>query len=173
MNIMTKKLIIALAFFLPLSLFAQDLKFGYFNRADIFQSMPETVEASKKLDELAKNYESEISKIQEEYQKKGSDFVAARDTLPEAIRARRMTEIQDIEQRLQSFYQDSQKDMQKQQQEMIVPINKKLSDAVKAVGQENGFVYIFDTSANAGLMYWSTEKCVDVSTLVRTKLNLK
>ncbi len=44
---------------------------------------------------------------------------------------------------------------------------------VKAVGDENGFVYIFDTSANAGLMYWSTSKCVDVTTMVRAKLNLK
>lgn len=173
MNIMTKKLFIALLCFLPLSLFAQDLKFGYFDRSQIFQSMPETVAAFKKLDELGKNYETEIAKIQEEYQKKGSEFVAARDTLPEAIRTRRMTEIQDIEQRLQSFYQDSQKDMQKQQQDLIVPINKKLADAVKAVGQENGFVYIFDTSANSGLMYWSAEKCTDVTNLIRTKLNLK
>jgi len=170
---MTKKLLIAIACLLPMSLFAQDLKFGYVNRAEIFQSMPETVSATKKIEDLAKNYESELTKIQEEYQKKGSDFVATRDSLPEAIRARRMTEIQDLETRLNSFYQDSQKDIQKQQQELIVPINDKLSKVVKAVGQENGFVYIFDISINAGLMYWSTEKCTDVTNMVRAKLNLK
>jgi len=170
---MTKKLLIAIACLLPMSLFAQDLKFGYVNRAEIFQSMPETVTATKKIEDLAKNYESELTKIQEEYQKKGSDFVATRDSLPEAIRARRMTEIQDLETRLNSFYQDSQKDIQKQQQELIVPINDKLSKAVKAVGQENGFVYIFDISINAGLMYWSADKCVDVTNMVRAKLNLK
>jgi len=170
---MTKKLLIAIACLLPMSLFAQDLKFGYVNRAEIFQSMPETVTATKKIEDLAKNYESELTKIQEEYQKKGSEFVATRDSLPEAIRARRMTEIQDLETRLNSFYQDSQKDIQKQQQELIIPINDKLSKAVKAVGQENGFVYIFDISINAGLMYWSAEKCTDVTSMVRAKLNLK
>lgn len=173
MNIMTKKLLIALVCLLPLSLFAQDLKFGYVNRAEIFQSMPETTVASKKIDELAKNYETELSKMQEEYQKKGSEFVATRDSLPESIRVRRMTEIQDLEQRLQAFYQDSQKEIQKQQQELIIPINEKLTNAVKAVGQENAMVYIFDISANAGLMYWSVEKCVDATPLVRAKLNLK
>ncbi|HEY5499567.1 MAG TPA: OmpH family outer membrane protein [Bacteroidales bacterium] len=170
---MTKKLLIAIACLLPMSLFAQDLKFGYVNRAEIFQSMPETVSATKKIEDLAKNYETELTKIQDEYQKKGSEFVATRDSLPEAIRARRMTEIQDLETRLNSFYQDSQKDIQKQQQELIVPINDKLSKAVKAVGQENGFVYIFDISINAGLMYWSAEKCTDVTNMVRAKLNLK
>lgn len=170
---MTKKLLIAIACLLPLSLFAQDLKFGFVNRAEIFQSMPETAAASKKIDEMAKNYETELSKMQEEYQKKGSEFVATRDSLPESIRVRRMTEIQDLEQRLQSFYQDSQKDIQKQQQELVVPINDKLTNAVKAVGQENAFVYIFDISANAGLMYWSVDKCVDVTNMVRAKLNLK
>lgn len=173
MNIMTKKLLIALFCLLPLSLFAQDLKFGYFSRAEIFQSMPETVAASKKLDDLAKTYESEFTKMQEDYQKKGSDFVASKDSLPESIKVRRMSEIQELEQRLQSFYQDSQKDIQKQQQELILPINEKLSKAVKAVGVENGFLNIFDTSANAGLMYWSVEKCIDVTNMVRAKLNLK
>jgi len=79
---MTKKLFIAIALILPLTTFAQDLKFGYFNRAEIFQSMPETVAATKKLDLISKNYETELMKMQEEYQKKGSDFVAAKDSLP-------------------------------------------------------------------------------------------
>jgi len=173
MNIMTRKLLIAIACLLPLSLLAQDLKFGYVNRAEIFQKMPETVVASKKIEELAKNYESELSKMKEEYQRKGSEFVATRDSLPESIRVHRMTDIQDLEQRLQAFYQDSQNDIQKQQQELIIPINEKLMNAVKAVGQENSLVYIFDISSNAGLMYWSVEKCVDVTPLVRAKLNLK
>ncbi|HET9570555.1 MAG TPA: OmpH family outer membrane protein [Bacteroidales bacterium] len=170
---MTKKLFISLALILPLTAFAQDLKFGYFNRAEIFQSMPETVAATKKIDEIAKNYETELMKMQEEYQKKGSDFVAAKDSLPESIKVRRMTEIQDLEQRLQSFYQDSQTEIKKTQQDLIVPINAKLMTAVKAVGQDQGFIYIFDTSANAGLMYWSVDKCVDVTSAIRSKLNLK
>lgn len=170
---MTKKLFIAIALILPLTAFAQDLKFGYFNRAEIFQSMPETVAATKKLDEISKNYESELARMNEEYQKKGSDFIAAKDTLPEAIKTRRMTEIQDIEQRLQAFYQDSQNEIKKNQQDLIIPINTKLMNAVKAVGQDQGFIYIFDTSANAGLMYWSVDKCVDVTNAIRAKLNLK
>ena len=170
---MTKRLFIAIALILPLTAFAQDLKFGYFNRAEIFQSMPETVAATKKIDEISKNYESELTKMQDEYQKKGSDFLAAKDSLPEAIKVRRMTEVQDLEQRLQAFYQDSQNEVKKTYQDLITPINAKLLNAVKTVGQDQGFIYIFDTSVNGGLMYWSVDKCVDVTNAVRAKLNLK
>ena len=61
---MTKKLFIAIACLLPLSLFAQDLKFGFLNRAEIFQSMPETATATKKLEESSKAYETELATIQ-------------------------------------------------------------------------------------------------------------
>jgi len=173
---MTKKLLLAIALILPLSLFAQDnkdLKFGHVNRAEIFQSMPETLAATKKLEDLQANYKKEIDKINDEYQKKGSEFIATKDSLPEAIRTRRMTEVQDLQQRLNSFYEESQKDMQRQEQELVVPINQKLQNAIKAVGEENGYVYIFDISVNGGLVYWSTAKSDDVTAKVRAKLNLK
>jgi len=170
---MTKKILLAVFCLLTLTVTAQEQKFGYFNLSEIFNSMPETAVAFAKLDTLTKGYETELSKMQQEYQKKGSEFVASRDSLPESIRTRRMTEIQDLENRLQEFYQFSQKDLQTQRTQLITPINEKLVKAVKSVGQENGFTYIFDISANSGLMYWSTEKCVDATNLIRSKLNLK
>jgi outer membrane protein len=170
---MTKKIVALLVCVLPFSVFAQQLKIGYYNRSEIFQSMPETVEATKKLDQVSSTYEKELLRIQEEYQKKGSDYIAGRDTMPEAIRLRRETEIQDLQQRLQSFYQDSQDDIKKQQQSLIVPINTKLDTAIKSVGSENGFTLIFDVSINAGLSYWSTDQCIDVTNLIRAKLGLK
>lgn len=170
---MNKKLFLALFLLLPLTIMAQDLKFGYLNFSEIFQGMPEYVAATKKMDELVKTYENERATLQEEYQKKGSEFVASRDSLPDAIKTRRMTEIQALEQNIQEFVQNAQKELQKAQNDLVSPINTKLMNAVKAVGKEQNFVYIFDTSANAGLLYWSADKCVDVTNLVRAKLNIK
>jgi len=170
---MTKRILLALVCLLPLTTFAQDVKIGYYNRTEIFQSMPETVEANKKLETVSQAYEKEILRIQEEYQKKGSEYIAGRDTMPETIRTRRESEIQDLQQRLQSFYQDSQENIKKQYQDLMVPINSKLDDVVKTVGRDNGFILVFDISAGAGLSYWSIDKCVDVTNLIRAKLGLK
>ena len=81
--------------------------------------------------------------------------------------------IQELEQRIQAFYQSSQEDLNKKEQELIQPINEKLVAAVKAVGDEQGLVYIFDISTPSTLMYYSPSKCQDVTAAIRTKLGLK
>ena len=148
-----KKIFVIMLCILPMMAFAQE--FGVFNRAEIFQAMPETQEAIKKLDQLAKNYEDDLLALREEYQKKGSEFVAQRDSMPELIRTRRMAEIQNLEERIQNYYQETQASLQKTEQELIVPINEKLMKAVEAVGDEQGLVYIFDISTPSALMYYS------------------
>lgn len=171
---MIKRFTFALLALLPImAAFAQDIKIGYYNRAEVFQSMPETMEATKKLDKVAMDYESELMRLNEEYQKKGSEYIAGRDTLPEAIRLRRETELQDLQQRIQAFYQDSQENLKKQQQDLITPINNKLESAIKSVGNDNGFWMIFDVSMKADLSFISNEKCVDVTNLIRAKLGIK
>jgi outer membrane protein len=170
---MIKKILVLLACVLPLTVFAQDLKVGYYNRVNLIQSMPEYTEATKKLDQLSQDYEKEVLLIQEEYNKKGSEYIAGRDTMPEAIRLRRESEIQDLQSRLQSFVEDSRTNLSKQQQDLLNPITRKVDVAVQAVGKENTFLLIFDTSAKADLSYFSVDKCVDVTNLLRTKLGMK
>ncbi len=166
-----KKIFAIVLCILPMMAFAQE--FGFFNRAEIFQAMPETQEAIKKMDQLAKSYEDELLVMRTEYQKKGSEFIAQRDSLPESIRSHRMAEIQNMEERIQNFYQNSQADLQQKEQELIAPINEKMMKAVEAVGDEQGLVYIFDISTPSALMYYSKTKCKDVTNAIRNKLGLK
>jgi outer membrane protein len=170
---MIKKILFLLACVLPLTVLAQDIKVGYYNRVNLIQSMPEYTEATKKIDQLAMDYEKEISLIQEEYNKKGSEYIAGRDTMPEAIRLRREAEIQDLDNRLRSFVEDSRNNLSKQQQDLITPITRKVEVAVQAVGKDNNFLLIFDTSAKADLSYFSVDKCLDVTNLLRSKLGMK
>ena len=167
---MFKKLFVAMLCALPLCAMAQE--FGSINRNEIFQAMPETKEAIQKLDQLAKNYENELLAMREEYQKKGNDFMAQRDSLPEPILQRRMSEIQELESHMQEFYNQSQTNIQKQQQEYIIPINKKLSDAIKAVGEELGLIYIIDTSVESACVFVNPAKTKDVTNEVRKKLGI-
>ena len=166
-----KKFLVMMLCILPMMAFAQE--FGIFNRNEIFQAMPETQEAIKKMDQLAKTLEDELLVMRTEYQKKGSEFIAQKDSLPESIRARRMAEIQDLEQRIQEFYQDVQTQLQQREQELLAPISEKLMKAVESVGEEQGLVYIFDISTPSALMYYSKSKCKDVTNAIRTKLGIR
>jgi outer membrane protein len=109
--------------------------------------------------------------MQDELQKKGDAFEKEQATLPENIKQRRQQELQDMYQKIQQSYQDNQQALAKAQQEKMQAITTKVLDAIKAVGQEGGYVYIMDTTG--GIPYISTTLSTDVTAQVKAKLGLK
>ncbi|MEG0949154.1 MAG: OmpH family outer membrane protein [Bacteroidales bacterium] len=169
---MFKKLIVAALCMLPFVGFAQTFKFGNINSAEVFELMPERATIQKDMEALNAKYEKELQKMGEEYEKKMSDLIAAKDSLPENIRTRRAQEIGELEQRIQNFRQVAGQDFQQQQNAKLGPVFEKISKAIKEVGTENNFTYIFDLS-NSGIVYFSEQSTVDVLPLVKAKLGLK
>ena len=169
---MLKKFVVAAMCLLPVAGFAQNFKFGNINSQEIFEAMPERQTIQQEMEALNSKYEKELQKMGEEYEKKVSDLINAKDSLPENIKTRRAQEISELEQRIQNFRQVAYQDFQQQQQQKMAPVFEKISNAIKAVGQENGFTYIFDLS-NSGILYYSEQNTVDCLPLVKAKLGLK
>ena len=82
-----KKLIIFLMMILPLGAFAQDVKIAFVKTQEVIMAMPEVSAMEKTMTELNEKYKTELKQMQEEYQKKYSDFVAQQDSLTEIGRA--------------------------------------------------------------------------------------
>ena len=154
-----KKLIVLLLMILPLGAIAQEVKIAFVKTQEVFMAMPEVSGMEKQMADLNEKYRVELKQMQDEYQKKYSDFVAQQDSLTENIKLRRMQEIQDIQE---------QQDVQKKQQELLQPIQQKLHEAIQKVGEEKGYTYIIDPAA---LLYTGTN-AVDATPFVRTKLGL-
>ena len=163
-----KKLIVLLFMILPLGVVAQEVKIAYVKTQEVFMAMPEVSDMEKQMADLNEKYKKELEQMQEEYQKKYSDFIAQQDSLTENIKLRRMQEIQDIQGRMDNFMQVAQQDGQKKQQELLQPIQQKLQGAIKAVGDEKGYTYIIDPAA----LLYTGNAAVDATPFVRTKLGL-
>ena len=146
-------------------------KFGHVNSQEIIQAMPEFNTAKTEIEKLTQQYEADLKQMQEELQKKGEAFEKEEATLPENIKQRRNQELQGLYQRIQQTYQDNQQALAKAQQEKMAAITTKVVDAIKAIGQEGGFVYIMETGA--GIPYISTTLSTDVTADVKAKLGLK
>ena len=166
---MLKKLVIAFMCFLPLTMVAQSFKFGTVNANEVLAAMPERADAETQLMDLQKRYENEYVKLQEDFQKKYQEFQAMGDTVPETIQMRRAEELQAMQQRIESFLQVVDQDMNKKRQEYFAPVQQKLMDAINAVGAENGFTYIFDINT----VLYKGNGNEDVTPLVKAKLGLK
>ena len=146
-------------------------KFGHVNTQEIIQAMPEFTTARTDIEKLTQQYEADLKSMQDELQKKAEAFEKEEATLPENIKTRRNQELQDLYQRIQQTYQDNRQALAKAQQEKMQAITTKVLDAIKAVGQEGGYVYVMDMSA--GIPYISTTLSSDVTAQVKAKLGLK
>jgi outer membrane protein len=146
-------------------------KFGHVNTQEIIQAMPEYTAAKADIDKLTAQYEADLKSMQDELQKKADAFDKEQATLPENIKQRRQTELQEMYQKIQQSYQDNQQALQKASSEKMQAITAKVLDAIKAVGQAGEFVMI--NEINAGIPYISTTLSTDVTAQVKTKLGLK
>ncbi|MCR5471337.1 periplasmic chaperone for outer membrane proteins Skp [Xylanibacter ruminicola] len=145
-------------------------KFGHVNTQEIIQAMPEYSKAESEIKALQSQYEADLKSMQDELQKKGEAFDKEQATLPDNIKQRRQQELQDMYQKIQQSFQDNQQALQKASQEKMQAIQAKVLDAIKSVGQTNGYVYIMEDNS---LPYISSTLSTDVTAQVKAKLGLK
>ena len=147
-------------------------KFGNINMSEVFEAMPEKAQVQKDMEALQAKYETELSKMGDEYQKKVSDYLAEQEGLEKNIAEARAQEIDQLQQRIQNFREMAAKDLQTQQQAKVAPIIEKINKAIQAVGEKEGFTYIYDIS-QGNILYFNPTQCIDVLPLVKKELGLQ
>lgn len=163
-----KKLVLMLLMFAPLATFAQQ-KFGHINAQEVMSQMPEFIKARGEMEAKAKQYENDLKAMQDELQRKSQEYDKNKSTMNATKQQETETELNNLYQKYQQALQDNQQSLAKEQQDKMQPITTKLVNAIKAVGQAGGYVYIMDTSA--GILYISPTLSKDVTADVKAQLN--
>lgn len=167
---MLKKIALILLLIAPMSVFAQ--KFGHIKTQEILTAMPEYTKAQTDIQTMQQQFADEIKRASDEVNKKYAEYQQDQANLPKNIQERRQKELQDLTQKGMQLEQDAQQQLQQSWMQMIEPIAKKIEDAIKAVGQEGGYTYIFDLNAT-NIPYVSETLSTDVTAAVKTKLGIK
>jgi outer membrane protein len=167
---MIKKLILAILIALPLSTFAQ--KFGVVDVNKVFTSMPEATAMQQQLTDASKKYEDEFAKLREEVDKLYTEYQTIQNdpNTPESIKERRVQEIQERAAKVDQFRETAQQDLSRLNEQLAAPIQQKITDAISAVGQENGYTFIFPNEQ--GLLLYKGSDVVDVTPAILKKLGL-
>jgi outer membrane protein len=166
---MLKKIALLLMLILPMSVFAQ--KFGHIKTQEILIAMPEYTKAQTDIQTLQKQYDDDMKRVADELQKKFAAYQQEQANLPKNIQERRQKELQELNERGMQMQQDAQQELQQSWMQMLEPIAKKIDDAIKAVGQEGGYVYIFDLNATQ-IPFVNETLSTDVTSAVKAKLGL-
>ncbi|OJV35727.1 MAG: hypothetical protein BGO33_10385 [Bacteroidia bacterium 43-41] len=141
---------------------------AYVNTTDLLNAFPAKEAATQKLIVLSENYKKELELMQNEYNKKYSDYITYQSSLAENIKLRRMQELTELENKMQQFMQLAQKDIEQQEKAMLEPLKKQISDAIRQVGIEQNYTVIYDL-ANPGIAFVNPA-AVDANPLVKAKL---
>lgn len=158
---------LALVIAFPTMAFAQ--KFGVITTDQLIQSLPEMNEVKTTLEASSKKYEDEFKNLQDEMQKKYTEFQSLEETTPSTIKDRRLQEMQELDQKIQQFRQTASEDLQRQQQQLMAPIQEKVVKAIQSAGAEGGYTFIFE---NVVPLYTGTD-VTDITATVKTRLGIK
>ena len=166
---MLRKIALMLLLIAPMSVFAQ--KFGHFKSMDIIPVMPEYSKAQKDIQAIQQQYEDEIKRASDEFNKKFAEYQQEQSKLPQNIQERRQKELQEMQEKGMQYQQEAQQQLQKAYADMMEPIYKKLEDAVKAIGSAGGYTYLFDLN-RTDIPYIDMNASKDVTNDIKTKLGI-
>lgn len=148
-------------------------KFAVVELQSVIADMPETAEARTSIDNLTKQYQNqfesmraELDKLYAEYQQMEQDPQVA-----QSIKELKIKEITERQQRIEQFQNTAMNEMQRQNETLMAPIQQKLIDAVRSIGAEDGYTFVFP--ADPGLILYQGNDVTDITSKVRARLGLK
>jgi outer membrane protein len=164
--------IAALIIFVAIAGHAQNFKFGHINSDELIQAMPEFDSATAKLEAYRKELVNALELMTVELNNKNDAYTKESKNLTDIVKQTKEQELIDLNKRIQNFQQDAQTQLQNKQVELFQPIYTKVDKAIKDVGKENGFLYVFDV-AKGSLLYFDETKSTNIMPLAKAKLGIK
>ena len=136
------------------------MKLGYVNSSQVMKEFRDAVEVSKKVNELAQEYEKERQRMQTELDNMNAQFEKQQALLSQERRTETLREIQGLYQRLLKYQEEKfgpQGELERRTKELTDPVVKKIQGAIDKIGQQEGYDFIFDT-VNANIVYAREEE---------------
>ncbi len=148
-----KTLLFAAAlFFGAVSFTNAQSKIAHINTQDLVSAMPEMKAAQSQMEQLGKTYEAEIKELATALQNKMKVYDAEAATKTDEENAKRVQEVQSMEQNIRQYQANAQKDMQQKELDLLKPITEKAKAAILKVARAQGFNYVLDSSQGGGVI---------------------
>jgi outer membrane protein len=109
--------------------------------------------------------------MQQNYQQKLAELEQLGEDASEVRRNAKITELQEIQQRVQNYQVTANQQLQQKQAELLQPVFDKAEKAIEEVAQEQGLLYVFDVGSRVVL--YKSNQSVDLLPLVKQKLGIQ
>lgn len=149
-----KKLIFVLAMMLSVATgYAQTegtaLKFGYLSYDAAIKAVPDYEEMQNNLATLRAQYEAEMKRVEDDFNKKYEEFLDGQAHFPKTILQKRQSELQEMLDKNTAFKRQSQALLNDAEASLRQKLQAALDAAITTVGQEGGYAFILNTDQHA------------------------
>lgn len=165
--------VVAILFTIHYSLFiasAQDsipqLRFGYLSYQEALEAMADYTIVQKDMHNLRAQYDAEMKRVEDEFNRKYEDFLDGQREFPKTILRKRQTELQELMTKNIAFKQESLQQLDDTEQEKMAPLRERLTQAIAAIAAEQGLAFVINTDADA-CPYINPSMGIDISQQVK------
>mgnify|MGYP003665743514 CR=1 FL=1 len=127
-------------------------KVAHINTQELISAMPEMKAAQTQLETLSKTYQTDLQNMGKEFQTKVTQYESEAPSKTDEENAKRGQEIQGMQQNIQQFQGQAQKDLQTKEMDLLKPITEKAKTAILKVARAQGFDYVLDTAQGATIL---------------------
>lgn len=143
-------------------------KIGYVDTEALLQKLPEYATVQQKLDQLEKQWRTEIQRQKEKVQTLRSEFRAWELLYTEEERREKRSAIEKAQKKIEQLRQkyfgpDGQ--LYARQKELMRPIQERILSATEEVATQEGYDYVFDKGGKVLFMYAREEHNLNESVL--------
>lgn len=149
------------------------VKIGHMSSEAVMKQLPDAQDAQKQLDALVVEWQSELNRMQKEFQSKLDEYDKKKLIMTEQRRAEAEREMRELDQRIvdyrnRKFGQNGE--LFVKQNELMKPVQDRVFKAIQEVATEEGFDYVFDKSGEILLMYANEKYDLTQSVLAKLKI---
>lgn len=136
-------------------------KIGYYDAQRVLEQMAEYQSVQQKLDRMEGRWEQELDTLKAERRRLVQEFQARELLYTEEERRRKQEQIQQLEQKIESFRQQHfgpDGTLFQRQKQLMRPIQERILEAVDQVAQREGYDFVFDKSGGDFMFHFAREQ---------------
>ena len=139
--------LVAVLLIVSAATYAQKGNFAHIDSNELLAAMPERADMEKKLQVEYQTLEAQLQEMSQEYQRKVAEYQELEASGgSQLILQTKVTDIQELEARIQQFQASAQEAIQIKEQELMEELYEIAKTAISAVANENGYSYVFDAA---------------------------
>ncbi len=149
---------------------ASVMKFAYLSYDSVMQSMPRYAAMQQEMAEMTKQYEAEMQRVENEFNKLYESFLDGQASFPQTILQKRQSELQEMLDKNINFKKESQRLLKDTEANMLSELKATIDGAVSAIAKEKGYAFVLNQDESA-VTFINPAMGEDITEAVKGKVN--